>query len=119
MDNREEVKLTQEEINATPKAVLEHLFALSEDRRIAYEESEIVYIRKINKIKNEILPTLFKELKSETEQKFIKCKKKCIKHNLNLIKNCKKELRLIYQNEDTLWENALTMDKVLGYGLDE
>ncbi|MBO6180631.1 hypothetical protein J6O86_02980 [bacterium] len=118
-DNRVETKLTQEQINATPKEVLEHLFLLSEDRRNAYEESENGYRNKINRIENEVIPTMQNELANETNPKYIRGYKANIKHYMNLVAKCKSELKLIHENENTLWENALKISNKLGYGLEE
>ena len=115
-DNRVETALTQEQIDATPKEVLDHLFDLSEDRRLAYEENEQDYRNKIHKIKNKILPSLLCELKYETDPKYIKSYKSQIKHQMNLVEKYKSELRLIRDNEDTLWQNALKIDKAIGLG---
>lgn len=118
-DNRVETKLSQEQVNATPKEVLEHLFQLSEDKRIAYEESENKYRKEIYRIKEVILPRMHKELSEETNPKYIRGYKENIKHQMNLVDKYKSELKLIHQNEDILWANALKMDKVLGYGLED
>ena len=118
-DNRVETALTQEQINATPKEVLEHLFLLSEDRRLAYEESENKYKNAIYRIKEVILPRMHKELSEETNPKYIRGYKENIKHQMNLVDKYKSELKLIHENENTLWDNALKMDKVLGYGLED
>lgn len=117
-DNRVEIKLTQEQINATPKEVLEHLFQLSEDKRCAYEESEYGYKNKIDRLENEIIPRMKKELNEETNPQYIRGYKENIKHQLNMVEKYKSELKLIYENEQTLWDNALMMDKILGYGLE-
>lgn len=118
MENSLVKRLLQKEINKTPKKILEHLFYLSEEKRLAFEESEFDYKKKINKIKEEILPILFKELKNETKYKYIKKIKSNIKHQMNLIKKNKKELKLIRINENILWSNALKMNKILDYGLE-
>lgn len=118
MEHNLEKRLLQKDINNTPKVILEHLFYLSEEKRIRYEESEFKYKKKEYKIKNEILPLLFNDLKNETELRYIKSIKKNIKHQLNMIKKYRKELKLIRLNENILWINVLKMDKILDYGLE-
>ncbi len=120
MDNKLEKRMLQNDINQTPKTVLEELFTRTEEKRISYEEQIPFYKQQIEHFKNRI----------KMVEKVLKHPKKYDVQDLNVhieykeilennIREYKREIRLISINCSILWKNVLKMDKVLGYGLEE
>lgn len=121
MENKLEKRLQQKDINVTPKIILEDLFTVMDNKRIAYEESVFDYKRKIetyncriNELKEEL-----EDPSDDTTIKELKDMRAWIKDYEQQISDTQKEIRLILINCNILWQNELKMDKVLGYGLDE
>ena len=120
MDNKLEKRFNQQDINSTPKVILEDLFNYVDEHRCRYEEQEFDYRKKIRDLEK-IIEGRKNELKDPGELTVnqIKGINEYIKDQKVDIEKCKKEIRLIHINCDILWKNELKMDKVLGYGLED
>lgn len=120
MDNKLEKRFNQQDINSTPKVILEDLFNYMDERRCHYEEQEFDYRKKISDLEK-IITGLKNELKDpgELTVNAIKGIKQYIDDQKGDIEKYKREIRLIYINCNILWKNELKIDKVLGYGLED
>lgn len=120
MQNQLEKRLLQQDINVTPKAILEELFASTDEKRCKYEEQIIEFRNRIDRCQkriNEVEKMLKHPKKYGIEDVNVHIE---YKDSMNeLIAEYRKEIRLICINCDILWKNELKMDKVLEYGLEE
>lgn len=120
MDNKLEKRITQHDIDATPKPILEEFFNYMDEKRIKYEEKECKYHKQISTYQVRI-----QELNNaltdpdELTVKEIKAINEYIKTIKQEIIDAKREIRLIHINCNILWKNELKADKILGYGLEE
>ena len=119
MDNKLEKRFLQQNLNVTPKNILEDLFNYMDEKRIKYEEQEFHYKRLISKF-NRRINELQKEL--DEDKRLSKREVRNINEYIESLKNdivqAKREIRLLYINCNILWKNELKIGKILGYELE-
>ncbi len=119
MDNKLEKRFLQQNLNVTPKNILEDLFNYMDEKRIKYEEQEFHYKRLISKF-NRRTNELQKE--RDEDKSLSKREVRNINEYIESLKNdivqAKKEIRLLYINCNILWKNKLKIRKILGYELE-
>ena len=117
MDNKLENRLLQQELEKTPKNILEDLFNYMDEKRIKHEEQEFHYKRLISKF-NRRINELQKERKGSSKRE-IRNINEYIESLKNDIVQAKKEIRLLHINCTILWKNELKIGKFLGYELED
>lgn len=114
---KEQVLQTQD-LDKTPKAILEQLFSYIENHRIKTEENELSYFnKKVYYFKN-----LIEELKDDAinlGKEELKENKKTVDVYEKFIKDYKKEISKIHENLNILWDNELKIGRILNYELED